>query len=224
MTPPIPPTNQPVDPLVQLTHTVRDAGDVKLAILHLRYWIGIVLVLAALAYGAARAYGWYEGRLAKLELQASALATAKASEEVLVAAAQVQVNRALAQLHADTVKMWKIIYRTKVDTLPVVVTDSAGVQSVVPMAVVSKMDFDSLGAMCERTQHDCASALAGKDTVIEHVGRLLAIADSTASNYKHQTDVVKRANFRTKIGYGGGGFGAGFTTGVVAGRLSCPAH
>jgi hypothetical protein len=217
-----PPDPNTIAAVVEIGHKVRDAAELAMSRLHLKYWIGILSALCVICYSAYRVHGWYESRVAKLEEKGAALEIAKQNEEALLA---VYKKRDLARVdifRVDTVRVRQFIYRTKTLTVQVPVRDTDGVTySAVPMDVVAKADFDSLGALCERTQHDCASVIASKDTIIEHTGKLLAIADSSSANYKKRLSLTNRANFWTKVEFGGGGFGLGFTTGYAAASLSC---
>lgn len=217
MTTPQPPNLQPVDPLVALSHSVRDVGDARRRHLHALYAVILAALAVVVGYGSLIAYQAHERELAVLETKADTLSKQFAQSEK---AADVWRGQALAlsKMRAvDTIQTVKIVTNTKTYTVPIPVTAPDGTVSEIPMPVVTRASFDSVGAACSRERQDCTQLLTAKDGQIGELTKQVGFKDSLFVDATTQLRVVKRATIWTKIGYGSIGFSAGYT----AGSLSC---
>lgn len=208
MSAPTPPTPPELDPVISFTHKLRDEFDLILS----RYHVAIFLMLCAFAFAAYGGWTYHVKRLARLEAQASIEKTRATNEKKLADAWRTRALAKVDSFRVDTVRVAHVITRTKTITVEVPVHDSDGVTYSVPMAVVAKLDFDSLGAACERTQHDCASALAAKDSVIAHQDSARAALVVLNANTAKQLTMQKHTTFWSKWGYA--------IAGVVIGRVT----
>jgi hypothetical protein len=217
MSAPVPPTPQQpspyssppaLDPVISFTHRLRDKFDLVLG----AHRVVIVLLLCAFAFAGYEGWKWHVEKMARLESQASALTIAAKNQEALGAGWKKIALTRVERFRVDTVRKDSIVYRTKWFMAPVTVAAPDGTTSVVPMQVVAKEDFDSLGAMCERTQHDCASALAAKDSVIAHDSLQASALAKLNQNVGKQLTMQKHATIWAKVLWGIGG--------IILGRAS----
>lgn len=197
MTTPTPPT-PPLDPVVAFTHKLRDKADLILG----AHRVVIFLLLCAFAFAGYEGWQWHLAALARLEAQASIEKTKATNEHKLGESWKARAIARTDSVKHDTVRVDSIVYRTKSFTAPVTVAAPDGTTSVVPMQVVAKADFDSLGAACERIQHDCASALAAKDSVIAHDSLQAVALGALSRNVGKQLTSVKRASVFQKVVWG----------------------
>lgn len=206
MSAPTPPTPPPdVDPLVLFGHRLRDEADLVLT----RYRVSLVVLLACFAIAGYEAFQWHERKLARLEAQASAEETTATNERTLSDAWKGRAIALVDSVKHDTVRVRQVIQHTKVDTMWVPATQPVaedGVTYSVPLPpvavpVVAKADFDSLGASCTRAEHDCASALAAKDSAAVHDSTRAAALEALNKNVAQQLTSVKRAAFFQKLGW-----------------------
>jgi hypothetical protein len=208
-TPPVPPTPDPVDSLVGIGHRIRDAADLEVKRLHLHYGVVIVVLVIVFALAGYKAWEWHVEKLARLEAAASVEHAAATSEAALADAWKTRALTKVDSFRVDTLRVGATIRGTKVDTLwrpaaPAPVEDGvtySGPAPLVPIEVVAKADFDSLGATCTRTQHDCASALAAKDSVIAHDSSQSIALAALNANTAEQLKSVKRAALFQKLGW-----------------------
>jgi hypothetical protein len=207
--PPTPPLPPAVDPLVLFSHGIRDEAELTLKKWHLTYGIVIAGLFACAGIVGWQAFQWHKAKLARLEAAASVEHAAATSEAALADAWKTRALTKVDSFRVDTLRVGATIRGTKVDTLwrpaaPAPVEDGvtySGPAPLVPIEVVAKADFDSLGATCTRTQHDCASALAAKDSVIAHDSSQSIALAALNANTAEQLKSVKRAALFQKLGW-----------------------
>ncbi len=217
MTAPTPPTD-PFDALVGVGHKIRDAADRDIKRLHLTYHSVGVILAVLLAFASFEAWKWHIVKLARLEAAASVERVRAAKELTTAEAWRAIAIRRVDSVRVDTVRIARIVYRTPTFTAPIPVTHDDGTSSIVPMPVVLRADFDSLGGTCNRLARDCASALAAKDSASAHDSLVIASLYELNHNTEQRLKMADRAKFFAKVFYGAAGASAGF----AAGRASCP--
>lgn len=193
-TPPTP--DKDIDPLVLFGHKLRDDAELLVT----RYRITLVVLLACFAIAGWQAFKWHEAKLARLEAQASVEETRATNERALGEAWRGRAIALVDSVRHDTVRVRQVIQHTKVDTMWVPAEPAAPVDGVtysgpaplVPLPVVAKADFDSLGASCTRTAHDCASALAAKDSAAAHDSAQMVALATLNKNIAQQLTTTKR--------------------------------
>jgi hypothetical protein len=208
MTAPQPPETES---FIQWGIKERDAAALALRKVHLTYHSAGAILLLLLALGVGDAWKWHIAEAARLEAQASVEKTKATNEHALGEKWKARAVALTDSVRVDTVRRQEIVYRTKTLTVQVPVRDSDGVTYSVPMDVVAKLDFDSLGAACERVQHDCVSALAAKDSVIAHDSTQAAALAALNANTAKQLAMQKHSTLWAKLLWGVGG--------IVIGRV-----
>lgn len=202
-------TPQPVDPLVEFTHKIRDEASVVIERLHLKYLLVLFIVLATVIIGASKAYGWYEGRLAKLEAEKPAL---QQKLDAATKAGDVWREQALALARTravDTVLTLRYIAGVQPFTAPYPVRAADGSVSIVPMPAVLATSFDSLGRFCAKERQDCNAHVASLLGVIQSDSARINALSDLLENTATQNRLQKRADVFTKAKWGVGGVGVG---------------
>lgn len=217
MTAPTPPTD-PFDSLVGIGHKIRDAAERDIAKLHLTYRSAGVILAALFAFGCFEAWKWHITKLARLEAASSLERVRAAKEHTTAEAWRAIALRRVDSVRVDTVRVAQIVYRTRTIMAPVPMPNADGTSSIVPMPVVLRADFDSLGGTCNRLARDCASALAAKDSASAHDSLVIASLYELNHTTEQRLKMANRAKFFAKVFYGAAGASAGY----AAGRASCP--
>jgi hypothetical protein len=179
--------------VVEIGHKERDAAALLMKRVHLSYHAVIAILALIFCFVFYEGWEYHLAKLARLEAAASVEKTRATNEHKLGEAWKLRALASVDSFRVDTLKVKDLVFRVRVDTMVVHVVDSAGVPSEVPMEVVAKLDYDSLGAMCERTQHDCASALAAKDSALSHADSMAAALTALNHNTEQRLSSVKRA-------------------------------
>jgi hypothetical protein len=211
VTAPTPPNNEPgiVKAIVEVGHRERDAAELRLVRAVQGHRLALVCVALLVVFGGWRGYVWHVEHMAKLEAAAGVDKIIAINEHTISEAWKARAIALVDSVQIDTVTMRRIIQHVKVDTIlvPAMPVAQDGVtysdpQPLVPMAVVSKLAFDSLGAACERVEHDCSTALAAKDSVITHQdSEAVALRAHDATTAK-QLRIEKRTALWQKVAWG----------------------
>jgi hypothetical protein len=189
MTTPQPPETES---FIQWGIKERDAAALALRKVHLSYHTLGAILLLMLGTGGIEAWKWHVKKLARLEAQAGIEKTKATNEHKLSDAWRSRAIALTDSVRVDTVVRHLIVRNVKVDTMWVPAASPVpqdGVtysdpQPLVPIAVVSKLAFDSADAACTRVEHDCAHLKAADDSALAH-------ADSMAESLKrlnHNTE------------------------------------
>jgi hypothetical protein len=203
------PTPPQLDPVISFTHKLRDRADIVIA----GHRVAILLILACVLFGGYEGWTWHIAETARLEAQAKIEKTRATNEHALGEAWKARAIARTDTMQAHVVTVHKIIRSVRVDTVMVPAMPDAGQDGVtyseapplVPMEVVSKLAFDSLGAACERVELDCTSALAAKDSVIAHQDSAQAALAALNQNTAKQLTMQKHATIWAKLIWGVGG-------------------
>jgi hypothetical protein len=193
------------------------AAELRVRNIHLTYHTAGVIFAVALFFGGLEAWKWHTARLARLEVEASALTTAAKNE---AAVGDAWRKRAIAlgdSITHDTVRVRQIITHTKTVMVPVAPPPAQdGVTYSIPLPpepipMVARADFDTLAAACTRVEHDCAAHGAAQDSARAHLQVQL-----DALNAQIATEAKARASEKRAATIGKGIWGA---VGLLIGRI-----
>jgi hypothetical protein len=234
MTPPVPPTPNPTQPspystapadpntiaaMMEVSLKSLEAAELRLKQTVQRHRVLLVCVVIAVLVGGWRAYIWHLEHMATLEATAHLEKTKATNEHKLGVAWRARYVALTGVVKHDTVRVRQLIHDVKTITVQVPMVPAAaqdGVtysdsQPLVPMDVVSKLDYDSLGEACERVNHDCGAALAASDSARAHADSMAAALARLNRNTEERLASTKRIALVEK-----GGIAAFF---YVLGRL-----
>lgn len=212
------PPPDPLDSLIGVGHKLRDTFAADLKRVHLTYHVAGYILAALLVLVGVESYRYHTRKLARLEAAASVEKVKAAEEHALALVWKVRAEARVEVVRVDTVRIASLVYRTRTIVAPVPVTAPDGTVSEVPMPVVLRTDFDTLGRACNRLAGDCASALAAKDSAAAHDSTVIATLYELNHNTEQRLKMADRAKFWSKLLYGAGGASAGY----AIGRASCP--
>jgi hypothetical protein len=203
-----PPDPNTIAAIVDIGHRERDAAELRLKSAVQRHRVLLACIVIACVFAGWRGYVWHIEHMAKLEAQAGVEKTVATNEHKLGEKWKARAIALTDSVRVDTLLVRKIIHDVKtitvqVPVMPEPVQDGvtySGPAPLVPIAVVSKLDFDSLGAACERVNHDCGAALAASDSARAHADSMAAALQRLNHNTEQRLKSTQRVSLLEKAG------------------------